>query len=165
MAKRARRIAAVALVLPVAALALAGCGESAGSDPLAISDWLDGHGVPCRTNGVYDSVTVSAVPFTRVTCDGVQVDYFEAGAADRYDAFWAADCAATPADDRAGLEQAIVVRGPTWVMRGTGAEEPGSWPQALVGASGVTPAAAADALGGRSGSVAEVCRDLGAWTA
>lgn len=164
MGKQASRSAGVVILLAVASMTLVACGASSSSGPQVITDWLDAHGVPCRNGGSYDSVTVSAVPFTRVTCDGVQLDSFDTAATDRYDAFWAADCAATPVDERTGLETAVVVRGPTWVLRGQGPDGPDSWPQSLVGAAGVTPDAAAEALGGQAVTVAEVCRDLGAWT-
>lgn len=165
MGERARRTAGAVVALSAAALALVGCGSSAGSDPQTITDWLDAHGVPCQAYGSYDSITVSAVPFTRISCDGVRLDHFDAGAAERYEAFWSADCAAIPDADRAALDSAVVVRGPTWVLRGRGGEGADSWPETLVGAAGVTPAAAADALGGREVTVAEVCRELGAWSA
>lgn len=157
-----RRIATATALLVPAALALTACASSV--DPLlTITDWLDDRGVACKESGGYDATTVSAVPFTRVVCDGVQVDFFEAGAADRYDAFWAADCAATPADQRAGLDDVSVVRGPTWVLRGD-ASSGGAWPESLVGSAGVTPQVAADDLGGRVSTLAQVCRDLGSWS-
>ena len=159
MGKRSARLA-VAVVVP-ACLCLAACASSVDSS-LAITNWLDGRGATCKSGGGYDATTVSAVPFTRVTCEGVQLEFFDSAAADRYDDFLTADCAAVPADQRSALADVEVVRGPTWVLRGT-VDASGAWPETLVGAEGVTPDAAADALGGQRATVAQACEDLGAW--
>ena len=71
----------------------------------------------------------------------------------------AADCAAVPADQRAGIAGIVVVTGPDWVMRGNGEGDLNAWPVAI------DPAGVAARLDGQVQTAADYCVSIDAWVA
>lgn len=148
------RIGAVAASMLVALL-LTGCGSSDADGPGGSRDAYDAIGtlgVDCSTAVIGDQ---SGLPYTSIGCVGLQIDWLDDE--DDYEALVRADCDATPAPDRTGLEQTVLVVGPRWVLRGTDPTGHGSWPRQ------VSPQDAAQALGGTVTSAAAYCRQVGAW--
>jgi len=143
---------------PVAAVVLlAGCAGG-GSDaaagapdgPRALVVGLTRLGVDCTDVTATQSTTL---PYTAIACVGVHLDWVTDR--DRYAALVAADCAAADTA-RAAADPTVVVTGPDWVLRGADRATADGWPRR------VTPAAAAQALGGTAVTTAEYCRRVGA---
>jgi len=136
---------------------LAGCssGSSAGSIDGAQQalDALTSLGVECELPEVTQT---TGVPFTRIACPGLQVEWVDDE--DDYTALRRSDCAAVPADRRAGMADIALVVGDRWLIRGNGDVDVDTWP------ADISPEQAAQELGGEVVTAAEYCRRLGAWT-
>jgi hypothetical protein len=136
---------------------LAGCssGSSAGSIDGAQQalDALTSLGVECE---VPEVTQAKGIPFTRIACPGLQVEWVDDE--DDYTALRRSDCAAVPADRRAGMADITLVVGDRWLIRGNGSVDVDAWP------SGISPEQAAQELGGEVVTAADYCARLGAWT-
>jgi hypothetical protein len=156
-------------VVPLAAaaalcLAVAGCASSSSADPAAggstsgltssraAYDAIGRLRVDCSSPVIGDQ---AGLPYTSVSCVGLRIDWMDD--VDGYRDLVAADCAATPADQRPALSRSPLVVGDRWVLRGADPTQPGAWPRA------VNPQDAADDLGGTVTDAADYCRASGAW--